>query len=118
HEFFKGLIKDADDINTIFVIGPSGRDGSSSLVFPLAPIDMTGRPFYEEVRQHGGLHISGMDVGRINKQRYFSFTRRRSAANGPFDGVISVSVNPGYFEKFYQTMVTSGWRARPALPAT
>src|SRR3954469_22572723 len=37
HEFFKGLIQNADDINTIFVVGPTGREGNSSLVFPLAP---------------------------------------------------------------------------------
>jgi len=105
HDFFKALSKDADDINTIFVIGPTGRDGNSSLVFPLAPTDMRGRPFYEELRLKGGLHVSGTDVGRVNKQRYFSFTRRRTAPDGAFDGVISVSVNPVYFENFYKTMV-------------
>jgi signal transduction histidine kinase/CheY-like chemotaxis protein len=107
HEFFKGLSADADDINTIFVIGPTGRDGNSSLVFPLAPTNMAGRPFYEDLRQEGGLHISAPDVGRVNKQPYFSFTRRRTGADGRFDGVISVSVNPGYFENFYKTMAES-----------
>jgi hypothetical protein len=104
HEFFKGLSANADDINTIFVIAPTGRDGNSSLVFPLAPTNMTGRPFYEDLRQEGGLHISAPDVGRVNKQPYFSFTRRRTSADGTFDGVISVSVNPRYFENFYRTM--------------
>ena len=107
HEFFKGLIQNADDINTIFVVGPTGREGNSSLVFPLAPTNMTGRPFYENLRQEGGLHVSEPDVGRINKQRYFSFTRRRTTPDGSFDGVISVSVNPGYFETFYNTVVES-----------
>lgn len=105
HEFFKGLIKDSDDINTIFVVGPTGREGNSSLVFPLAPTDLTGRAFYEALRLDGGLHISDPDVGRINKQRFFSFTRRRSHDGGLFDGVISVSVNPAYFENFYKSMV-------------
>jgi signal transduction histidine kinase/CheY-like chemotaxis protein len=107
HEYFKRLIRNADDINTIFVIGPTGRDGNSSLVFPLAPTNMTGRPFYEDLRKQDGLHISEPDIGRINKQRYFSFTRRRTANDGAFDGVISVSVNPGYFEDFYKTMAES-----------
>jgi signal transduction histidine kinase/CheY-like chemotaxis protein len=105
HEFFKGLARNADDINTIFVIGPSGRDGNSSLLFPLAPTDMTGRPFYEDLRREGGLHISDPDVGRVNRQRFFSFTRRRGGDGGAFDGVISVSVNPSYFEAFYRTVV-------------
>jgi len=107
HEFFKGLMQDADDINTVFVIGPTGREGNSSLLFPLVPTNMTGRPFYEELRARGGLHVSEPDIGRINRQRYFSFTRRRTAADGSFDGVISVSVNPGYFEAFYNTVVES-----------
>jgi signal transduction histidine kinase len=107
HEFFKGLMQNAEDINTVFVIGPTGREGNSSLVFPLVPTNMTGRPFYEELRQGGGLHVSDPDVGRINKQRYFSFTRRRTTADGSFDGVISVSVNPAYFEAFYKTVVES-----------
>jgi len=107
HEFFTGLIRNADDINTIFVIGPTGREGNSSLVFPLAPTDMTSRPFYEDLRHQGGLHVSEPDVGRINKQRYFSFTRRRTTSDGTFDGVISVSVNPAYFEAFYNTVAES-----------
>jgi signal transduction histidine kinase/CheY-like chemotaxis protein len=105
HEFFKGLIRNADDINTIFVIGPTGRDGNSSLLFPLAPTDMTGRAFYEDLRRVGGLHISDPDVGRVNRQRFFSFTRRRGGDQGAFDGVISVSVNPAYFEAFYRSVV-------------
>lgn len=107
HEFFKGLIEDANDINTIFVVGPNGRDGNSSLVFPLAPTDMTARPFYQDLLRGGGLHISEPDVGRINKQRFFSFTRRRTADNGAFDGIISISVNPAYFEAFYRTVAES-----------
>lgn len=107
HEFFKKLMHNADDINTVFVVGPTGREGNSSLVFPLVPVDMTGRPFYEDLRRQGGLHISEPDVGRINRQRFFSFTRRRTAPDGTFDGVISVSVNPAYFEAFYTTMVES-----------
>lgn len=105
HDFFKNLMKDANDVNTIFVVGPNGRDGNTSLLFPLAPANMRGRPFYEELREQGGLHISEPDVGRLNKQRYFSFTRRRTAPDGGFDGVISVSVNPAYFETFYRSMV-------------
>ena len=54
HDFFKGLMRNANDINTIFVIGPTGREGNSSLVFPLAPTDMTGRPFYEDLRSKAG----------------------------------------------------------------
>ncbi len=107
HEFFKGLMENAEDINTVFVIGPTGREGNSSLVFPLVPTDMTGRPFYRDLRASGGLHVSAPDVGRINKQRYFSFTRRRTTADGRFDGVISVSVNPAYFEAFYNTVTES-----------
>ena len=107
HDFFQGLIRSANDVNTIFVVGPTGVDGNSSLVFPLAPTNMTGRPFYEDLRRQGGLHISDPDVGRINKQRYFSFTRRRTSADQTFDGVISVSVNPAYFESFYKTVVES-----------
>lgn len=105
HEFFKGLIRNADDINTIFMVGPTGREGNSSLLFPLAPTNMTDRSFYLALQRQGGLHISDPDVGRINKQRFFSFSRRRSAPDGGFDGVISVSVNPAYFEAFYNTVV-------------
>ncbi len=103
HEFFQRLRSGADDINTIFVVGPTGREGNSSLVFPLTA-DMGGRPFYEELRRKRGLHVSDPDVGRINKQRYFSFTRRRSAGDDAFDGVISISVNPAYFESFYKAI--------------
>ena len=43
HDFFQGLIRSANDVNTIFVVGPTGVDGNSSLVFPLAPTNMPKR---------------------------------------------------------------------------
>lgn len=107
HEFLRNLKQDADDINTIFLVGPTGTEGNSSLVFPLAPTDLRGRPFYEDLKQQDGLHISEPDVGRVNRQRFFSFTRRRTTADGSFDGIISVSVNPAYFEAVYRSVVES-----------
>lgn len=100
HEFFVQLARN-EDVNTVFVIDPTGLGGNSSLRFPLGPIDVRNRSFFEAPKSGEALHVSLPDVGRINRQRLFSLARKRSAPEGAFDGIISISVNPAYFENFY-----------------
>ena len=102
---FSGVLSDWMGRRKPLVLLGYGLAALTKLVFPLAPTNMTGRPFYEDLRHHDGLHFSEPDIGRVNKQRFFSFTRRRATADDTFDGVISVSVNPAYFEAFYNTIL-------------
>lgn len=100
HDYFAELSRE-EDVNTVFVIDPNGTEGASSLRFPLAPIDVRDRSFFTGPKAGEPLHVSLADVGRISGQRIFNLARRRSGPAGAFDGIISVSVNPAYFEDFY-----------------
>lgn len=104
HEFLVRLARGAEDVNTVFMIDPSGTNGASSLRFPLAPIDVRDRPFFTAARDTEGLHISAPDVGRLNQLRFFSLSRRKAGRGPGFEGIVSVSVNPAYFEQFFATM--------------
>ena len=101
HEFLAMLRRDVPDVNTVFVIAPSGTNGASSLRHPLAPVDVRKRSFFTAPRDGEALHVSVPDVGRLNRLPYFSLARRLSSVDGRFNGIVSVSVNPEYFEAFY-----------------
>ena len=107
HEFLKDFVRDTDDINTVFLAGPDGKQVNTSIGFPSGSMNLSSRDFFEHTRQKDELYISAPDVGRINKQAFFSFTRRRPAPGGSFDGLISVSVNPRYFSNFYEQVAES-----------
>ena len=105
YEFLAGFVDDIDDINTAFLAGPDGRQVNTSITFPAGDIDVSDRPFFRGPRDKDELYISAPDVGRITRQQFFSFTRRRPSPGAAFDGIISVSVNPNYFSAFYQQIL-------------
>lgn len=93
--------------NIFFQVGVVNKDGK--LVFSSAdpkakPIDLSDR---EHIRVHlnGGadrLFISEPVLGRVSQQWSVQFTRPLYSPAGEFDGVIVVSVTPGYFSRFHQ----------------
>ncbi|HZW13452.1 MAG TPA: diguanylate cyclase [Noviherbaspirillum sp.] len=94
--------------NIIFQVAVTNKDGK--LVFSSAdpntkPIDLSDREHVRVHRNGGGadrLFISEPVLGRVSKQWSVQFTRPLYSPSGEFDGVIIVSVSPGYFSRFYQ----------------
>ena len=84
-------------------------DANGKVVFssvdPLAkPIDLSDR---EHIRVHlnrqeDRLFISKPVLGRVSKEWSIQFTRPVYTPAGKFDGVIVISVAPGYFSRFYK----------------
>jgi PAS domain S-box-containing protein len=104
HEVLAQLAKQASDVASVFVMHPGGGHFNSSRRFPMPAIDGSDRDYYKALREHDVVHVSEPMTGRLSNDRFFSIARRRALGASGFDGVISVSVNPEYFEKFYETM--------------
>ncbi len=77
------------------------------LVLSLVPgsnENFADRDFFRFHQEHGvdELFIGKPVIGRISGKWLIPMARRVSKANGSFDGVIVVSVNPEYFVQFYR----------------
>jgi len=53
-----------------------------------------------------GTYVSAPFVGKATGAASFAVSRRRSSPDGRFDGIIHVSLNPGYFERFFAEVGT------------
>jgi methyl-accepting chemotaxis protein len=85
------------------IIGPNGFTTVSSVSANTTPIDLSDR---EHFRVHvesdrDTLFISKPVLGRASGKWTIQLTRRITAANGAFGGVIVASVEPSHFSRFY-----------------
>ena len=106
HRLLVRLVKSGGaDVSSIFLVDPTGNTWMSSRRFPMPSIPGADRDYFTALRDGAQRYISIVQRGRLSDDRFFSLARRRSSGGGHFDGVIGVSVNPEYFEKFYATLV-------------
>ena len=101
HLLLKELAGRNKDIASIFLLDPQGRAWVSSRRFPMPVIDAADRDYFQALLKADVLYISEPATSRLAQDRFFAVARRRSSADGQFDGLIAVSVNPSYFESFY-----------------
>ena len=100
----KGVI-DAEIFNQVGVIDAKG-------IYILANLPTTGKLDLSD-REHfkvhvaadtGELFVSKPVLGRASGKWSIQLTRRISRANGEFAGVVVVSIDPGYFTRFYNEL--------------
>jgi signal transduction histidine kinase/CheY-like chemotaxis protein len=104
HGMLKGMAESNRDVTSVFMLDPSGQSFISSRRFPMPPIDGSDRDYFRHLREKDGLYVSAPGIGRVAQDRFFILAKRRSSADGRFDGLIAVSVDPAYFEAFYATL--------------
>ncbi len=105
----------ADALPQIAAISIIGKDGhalvSSATTAVPARVDFSDRDFFR-AQQDGdaGTLVGAMVAPRMGVivKDFFTLSRRRSAADGSFAGVIVVALPPTYFEEFYRQMSTPG----------
>lgn len=105
HDFVEGIPQVAS-INIV------GRDGgivaSSRFHPPPASISVRDRAdFLHHERKISPVHVSRTFAGRVNGEPIFNLSVPRAAHDGEFNGVLMLSLRPGYFAQQYERMVTS-----------
>jgi signal transduction histidine kinase/CheY-like chemotaxis protein len=105
HRLLQEVAKGNSDIAAVFLIDPEGRVALSSRDFPAPPVDASDRDYYRALRDQAGLYVSERAIGRITQEPFFNVAARRSSPADRFDGLITVSVNPEYYESFYRSFL-------------
>jgi signal transduction histidine kinase len=100
----KGVI-DAEIFNQVGIIDAKG-------IYVLASLPVSGKLDLSD-REHfkvhvasdtGELFVSKPVLGRASGKWSIQLTRRITRANGEFGGVVVVSIDPGYFTRFYNEL--------------
>jgi signal transduction histidine kinase len=103
HRRLDALARHYPQIGSLWLIDGAGKTRNSSLVFPIAPVDISDRDLFTALRDRDvGTFIGRPVIGRVSGIANFSLAQRRERSSGTFDGLVTVSVLPGYFTEFWK----------------
>ena len=109
HDFITGLDKGSDYIDSIFLVDSDGRIRMTERRFPLGDsLKFVGDREYFIAAKDGTsetIHVGRLEQGRWSGQLAFRVARRRSSADGGFDGIIAARLSPKYFEDFFAKII-------------
>ena len=108
HAMLKSLEAELDQVATITVTDAKGGFLASGRRYPADPsISFVDRDYWKALSQPGapGMFVSRSYAGRQSGIAIFNLAvRRATGPNKAFQGVIAVSVDRGYFERFYESV--------------
>ena len=85
-----------------------GAPLARSDIYPVDPAaSVADRPYFQVQRSQAmALGISEVLVGRQTGRELANATIRRSSADGSFQGIVAVSLAPGFFRDYYQSLAS------------
>ncbi len=109
HDFITGLDRGSDYIDSVFLADRDGRIRMSERHFPSkGPPRFVGDRDYFIAAKNGtsdSIYVGRLVPGRSSSRLAFRVARRRSSADGSFDGIIVVGLTPKYFEEFFGKII-------------
>ena len=102
HEYLADIVHNYPQIQSLWLVDPSGLVRNSSAVFPAPPVNVADRDYFIDLRENDTeLFVGQLVHGRFFKADIFNVAIRRSRASGSFDGVVVVSALPSYLTNFW-----------------
>ena len=115
HEFLVQLKQQLPQMESVFLVSPTGINAASSRAFPLPQIGDSSREYFQRAAAGDrSLFISAPFRGQIAGTLAFTITRPR-IKDGHFDGLAGVTVSQKYFEGFYRAVLEYPKRSSAAL---
>lgn len=100
-EFLKGLTTPRTQLVSAWVTDPAGIVQAGSQPWQLGTGPGTRDFFLVQRDRDAGTYLSAAFTGLATRTVSFALSRRRSSADGRFDGVIHVALSPDYFAGFF-----------------
>ncbi|MEQ8319258.1 MAG: response regulator [Rhodospirillales bacterium] len=93
-------------VQNIIVLGNDGRIRASTLQGVAAGTDFSDRTYFRVQRDNpnAGLFVGTPITGRVENIIVVPISRRITAADGTFGGVVMATIGPGYFASYYTTL--------------
>ena len=108
HAKLAAIIADLPQITDIFVVDRNGHPLVTAGLFPVPRnVDFSDREYFIAQRDHPQpVYVAGIQRGRLKPDAiFFNVSTRRATIDGSFNGAVSVSVSPQYFEEFYRRII-------------
>ncbi|MFN3659012.1 MAG: ATP-binding protein [Pseudolabrys sp.] len=108
HGRLKRIVEALPQLQGIVIVDRDGRPLASANILPVPKhVDFSDRDFFtEQSGADAGTYVSGVHAPRMSglTGHFFALSQRRSSDDGSFNGIVSVALQPGYFEDFYSRM--------------
>jgi signal transduction histidine kinase/CheY-like chemotaxis protein len=106
--FLRDLKAPLEQAVSIWVTDATGHVRAGSQDWNPA-VSIAEREWFAVQRERdAGTYISAAYEGKATKTASFAVSRRRSTADGQFDGIIHIALSPDYFAQFYGEAAPSG----------
>ncbi|MBV8535903.1 MAG: PAS-domain containing protein [Alphaproteobacteria bacterium] len=105
HEMLHDKTADVPQIKRASVVGADGAMLASSWLYPSRGLSVADRGYFKAARDARGseLIIDTMVLSRVGDEPLIMVARRLSTADGTFTGVLTVGLDPSYFESVYKS---------------
>ncbi len=109
YEMLREKIAGVPQIKYATVIGSDGKLLYSSYSYPTLDVALGDRSYFAVHRDHPDTHlfISEPVQSRTTAESLIFVSRRLTAPNGSFAGVLTAALDPGYFENVYKSATRS-----------
>ncbi len=110
HMRLKALTDTMPQLADLWVIDQAGQPVVSGTVFPMPPLDLSDREYFQVHKNNTveGTYIDEVVHARTTnaqgRPRFFALSRKRLDRNGQFAGVITISISPDYFVEYYSRL--------------
>lgn len=104
--FYKRIKERSTLFSSIFVVGPQADIIAHSLEYRMKPVNLADREYFRYLRNNPatGLYISKPFKSKVSNTWRFSLSRPMRDAGGRFAGLVAITFETDYFEKFYKTI--------------
>lgn len=102
HALLRQVAGASPHIDGLWLVRPDGKSVNSADFFPMEGTDVTEREYYQVLRDRDVLYLGEMVRGYLKGTLNFNLSRRRSADDGTFNGLILVTSSLAYFENFWE----------------
>jgi signal transduction histidine kinase len=115
HDHLLRIARELPEVESVFVVDPSGHIAASSRAYPMERYDVSMRDYFVVARNGStSVYVSAPFRGKLSGTVAFTVSKPL-IRNGKFDGVIAVTLFPGYFHDFYRSVLKHPDAAAAAL---
>jgi signal transduction histidine kinase len=115
HDHLLRIARELPEVESVFVVDPSGHIAASSRAYPMERYDVSMRDYFVVARNGStSVYVSAPFRGKLSGTVAFTVSKPL-IRNGKFDGVIAVTLFPGYFHNFYRSVLKHPDAAAAAL---
>jgi signal transduction histidine kinase len=109
NDFITSLDKSSDYFDSVFLADGDGRARMTEHHFPSERslnASVSDRDYFIAAKDaRSDTYVGRPMLGKLSGRLLFRVARRRSSADGSFDGIIAVGLAPKYFEEFFAKLI-------------